>query len=259
MNPTMADRASTDRQLSAALAALGRTVAFPQAPAITSAVTARLAAERTRGVRPRLPGLALLGRRRVLVLVAVGLLALLAIAGATRLAIGAFEVRVQPEASPSPSLPPIEPSALGDPVSEREAIAQAGFEPALPPGPGPDEAYVIDTEFGDRGILYAWRPSGSHPRIQGSEWGQMLIVAQGDAEFVTKSINRFDALTEVLVDGKRAFWIPAPHQVSISTGHGSETFAVTGNVLIWQVDDLSYRLETSLGRAEAIALAESMT
>lgn len=255
----MVDRTLTDEQLSAALAALGGDVAFPQAPALSSAVTARLAADRTRGVRPRVPGLALLGRRRVLVLVAVGLLALLALAGATRLAIGAFEVRVQPKATPSATLPPVEPSALGEAASEQEAVARAGFEPALPPGPAPDEVYVIHNDFGGRGILYAWRPSAAYSQIEGTEWGLMLIVARGNDEFVTKSIGRFDALVDVTVNGERAFWIPAPHEVTISTEQGSETFSVTGNVLIWQVGDLSYRLETSLRRAEAIALAESMT
>jgi hypothetical protein len=255
----MADRPLTDEQLSGALAALWGDVAFPQAPALTTAVTARLTADRTGGVRPRMPGLALLERRRVLILVAVGLLALLAIAGATRLAIGAFEVRVQPKATPSASLPPVEPSALGDPVSQHVAAARAGFEPALPPGPRPEEVYLIESDFGDAGILYAWRPSAAYPRIEGTEWGLMLIVVQGDDEFVTKTVDRFDALVDVKVNGDRAFWIPAPHEVSIRTDHGSETFSVTGNVLIWQVGDLSYRLETSLGRADAIALAESMT
>ena len=255
----MADRALSDQQLSAALSALARDVAFPTAPAFTAAVTGRLTAERARGVRPHLPGLALLGRRRVLVLVAVGLLALLALAGATRLAIGAFEVRVQPKATPSVSLPPVEPSAIGEPVSEGEAVARAGFEPALPPGPAPDEVYVIDNDFGGRGILYAWRPSAVYPRIEGTDWGLMLIAARGETEFVTKSVNRSDAIVDVKVNGERAFWIPAPHEVSIATAEGSETFSVTGNVLIWQVGDLSYRLETTLGRAEAIALAESMT
>lgn len=255
----MSDRTLTDEQLSAALTALGADIAFPPVPALSSAVTARLTAERARGIRPRVPGLALLGRRRVLVLVAVGLLTLLAIAGAARLAIGAFEVRVQPNEAPSASLPPVEPSALGDPVSQREALVRAGFEPVVPPGPRADEVYVIDTEFGDPGILYAWRPSATYPRIEGTEWGLVLIVAQGDQEFATKTVNRFDALVDVEVSGGKAAWIPAPHEISINTDTGSETFSVTGHVLIWQVGDLSYRLETSLGRAEAIALAESMS
>ncbi len=42
------------------------------------------------------------------------------------------------------------------------------------------------------------------------------------------------------------------------TERGAETFSVTGNVLIWQVGDIAYRLETSLGRGAAIAVAESV-
>lgn len=254
----MADRTLTNEQLSNALVALGRDLAYPETPPLSGAVTARLATERARGTRPRVPGLALLNRRRVLVLVAVGVLALLGIAAAARLAIGAFEVRVQPNATPSASLPPVEPSAIGDPVSEAEAIERVGFEPALPPGPAPDEVYVIDTEFGDPGVLYAWRPSATYPRIEGTEWGLVLIVAQGDREFATKTVNRFDALVDVRVNGRPAGWIPAPHEISVSTDEGSETFSVRGNVLIWQAGDLTYRLETELGRAEAIALAESI-
>ena len=255
----MSERMRTDEQLSAMLRAVSGDVAFPPTPALTPAVTARLTAERSRGARPLLPWLAVLGRRRVLVLVAVGLLALLGVGAAARIAIGAFEVRVQPGTTPSPSLSPVEPAALGRPVSQQEAIARAGFEPALPPGPQPQEVYVIGTEFGDPGILDAWRPSATYPRIEGTEWGLMLIVAQGNAEFATKTVNRFEALVDVNVNGHRAFWIPVPHQISIETANGSQTFSVTGNVLIWQAGDLSYRLETSLGRSDAIALAESAT
>src|SRR5262245_18407417 len=257
MRATLADRPMTDERLSAALAALGRDLAYPETPSLSPAVTARLTAERHRGA-PRLPGLALLNRRRVLVLVAMGLLALLGIAAATRLAIGAFEIRVQPKATPSASLPPVEPSAIGDPVSQAEAVERAGFEPALPPGSAPDEVYVIHSDFGDPGILYAWHPSQAYPRIEGTDWGLVMIVAQGDEEFATKNVNRFDAIVDVKVDGRRAAWIPAPHEISISTEEGSETFSVTGNVLIWQAGDLTYRLKTELGRAQAIALAESI-
>jgi len=60
------------------------------------------------------------------------------------------------------------------------------------------------------------------------------------------------------VNGERASWIPVPHVLEIETDEGFETFSVAGNVLIWEVDDVTYRLETSLDRAPAIALAGSM-
>ena len=77
----MGDRPMTDERLGAALATMRGNVAFPATPAFRDAVTARLTSERAAGERPRLPGLALWSRRRVLVLAAIGLLAALALGG----------------------------------------------------------------------------------------------------------------------------------------------------------------------------------
>ena len=128
----MGDRPMTNEQVASALAALGPELAYPATPSMRSAVTARLENERAAGARPAFPGRALWSRRRVLVLATIGLLAALALAAAARFAIGAIEIRVQPGVSPSASLPPVEPDALGDPMPAREAFALAGFEPLLP-------------------------------------------------------------------------------------------------------------------------------
>jgi hypothetical protein len=48
--------------------------------------------------------------------------------------------------------------------------------------------------------------------------------------------------------------------LTLETERGFQTYAVEGNVLIWENEDgVAYRLETSLARAEAIALAEGAT
>jgi len=255
----MPDRPMTDERLEAALATMGGDLAFPATPAFGEAVTARLTSEREAGARPRLPSRALWSRRRVLVLATIGLLAALALAAAARLAVGTIEFRVQPGVTPSPALPPVEPDVLGDPLPAREAVALAGFEPALPSGAPPDEVYVVDSPFGDPGLIYAWRPSASYPTLPGTEWGLVLIAFQGDDETVVKTVQRFEDLHDATVNGERAWWIPVPHVLEIETNAGFETFSVRGNVLIWEVADVTYRLETSLDRASAIALAESMT
>jgi hypothetical protein len=60
------------------------------------------------------------------------------------------------------------------------------------------------------------------------------------------------------VNGRPAFWVAVPHEITIETEDGFETFAVRGNVLVWEGEDgISYRMETALGRAEALALASS--
>jgi len=246
----------SEERLAASLAALGRELAYPPTPAMGTAVAARITA--TGSARPILPGRALWSRRRVLVLVTVGVFAALAIAAAARLAIGAFEVRVQPGSTPSASQPPVEPDVLGDPVPLGEAAAAAGFEPALPAGPAPDEAYVVDSPFGDPGLLLAWEPSDRYPPIPGAEWGLLVMAFQGDTETVIKSVERFDDVRPTSVNGRPAFWVAVPHVVAIETERGGETFAVRGNVLVWEgADGLSYRMETALGRAEALELASS--
>ena len=76
-------------------------------------------------------------------------------------------------------------------------------------------------------------------------------------ETVVKTVQAFEDVHAASVHGAPASWIPVPHVLDIETERGSLTFSVRGNVLIWQVDDVTYRLETSLDRAQAVALAES--
>jgi hypothetical protein len=254
----MGDRPMTTERVARALTVLSSELAYPATPSMRSAVTARLENERAAGVRPAFPRRALWSRRRVLVLATIGLLAALALAAAARFAIGAIEIRVQPGVTPSASLPPVEPGELGDPVPAREAFALAGFEPSLPSGPSPDEAYVVDTLFGDPGLLMAWRPSATYPALPGTDWGLVLMAFQGDEETVVKTVQAFEDVHEAQVNGASASWIPVPHVLEIETERGSHTFSVRGNVLIWQVDGITYRLETSLDRASALEIARSI-
>ena len=247
----------SDEDLGRALGTLGRELAYPGTPSMAPAVTARLTTDRSAGHRPAFPGAALWSRRRVVVLVAVGVFAALALAAAARLAIGSIQIRVQPGVTPSASLPPVVPEVLGDAVSPEAAVAQAGFAAALPAGPAPDEVYVVDSGFGDPGLLFAWRPSEVYPALPGTDHGMLLLALQGDEELVVKTVDRFDDVHRASVAGRRAFWIPVPHTLSVSTEAGTQTYSVAGNVLIWQAaDGITYRLETTLGRAAALALAE---
>jgi hypothetical protein len=248
----------TDEPLVAAIRELGREIAYPQTPALVPEVAARL----TSAGRPRttVRSRSRWNRRRTLVLVAVGVLAAFAIAAAARLVIGAFEVREQPGSTPGPSQPPVQPDVLGDPVPPDVAAAAAGFEPVLPEGPPPDEAYVVDSPFGDPGLLYVWSPSQTYPRIPGSEWGLVLMAFQGGPEGVIKSVDRFEEVRPAEVNGRPAFWVAVPHVIAVETQHGLETFAVRGNVLVWEGGDgISYRMETALGRPDALELARTAT
>jgi hypothetical protein len=117
---------------------------------------------------------------------------------------------------------------------------------------------VVDTVFGDPGLLMAWRPSATYPALSGTDWGLVLMAFQGDEGTVVKTVQAFEDVHEASVNGASASWIPVPHVLEIETERGSRTFAVRGNVLIWQVDGITYRLETSLDRASALEVARSI-
>jgi hypothetical protein len=192
--------------------------------------------------------------------VAIGLLALLAIAAAARLTIGALEIRVQPGLTPGSSTPTVGPADLGHPASLAEAEAEVGFRVALPAGRPPEEVAVTEDLIGDPGIVLAWQPGAGYPTIGGTKWSLVVMVFRGDAEIALKTIDRFDSLVETTVGGRPAYWIGVPHLVSFQTEGGTRgPYRVLGNVLIWETTEgLTYRLETALPRAEAIALAESL-
>lgn len=226
---------------------------FPPTPALSASVASRLLADRAAGSRPRLPVLAIRSRRRVLVLVAVGMLAMVSLAVGARLVLGSAEIRVQPGVTPSG--PPLGPDELGPPVPPDRVSATAGFPVRLPAGPDPDEAYAIETDAGT-GVLLAWEAEAGSPSLAGTPWRFALMEVVSDGEPVVKAVARFEDVVDVTVDGRPAFWIAIPHQLLIETATGIREFSVAGNVLIWTEGDVTFRLETPLGRVDAIALAE---
>jgi hypothetical protein len=231
----------------------------PAAPPIAPAVIARLETERAVRPRPPFPSLALWPRRRLLALATIAVAALLALAAAARLSIGAIQVRVQPTRSSNVSPPPpINPAGFGEPVAPADAQQRVGFSIGLPPGPAPDRAFVFRTPFGRNGLIFAWAPSPSYRAIPGLPWGLMLMELTGNDEIFTKTIGSYQALRSVRVGGASGWWITKPHELTVETDTTTRTFLVNGNVLIWQVGNVTYRLETTLGLSPALRLAESI-
>jgi len=252
----MADAMSPDESIRLALRAAGRQLAYPPTPPLAPGVVWRLETSGAARHHPPFPRVALWSRRRVLVLAAIGLLAALALAFGARFVLGAAEVRVVPGLTPSG--PPVGPGELGRPVSLEDVSAAVGFEVALPIGPGPDETYVVSRTGLDDVALLAWAASPRYPTLPDTPWGLVLMELTGDEDFLVKDVNRFEDLRRVHVDGRRAFWIDAPHELTVISANGPKTFVVQGNVLIWAAGDVTFRLETSLPLREAVALAETI-
>ncbi len=255
----MAERMTRD-DLERSLIALGSTLEYPPAPPMAPAVTARLLAERAAARRPAFPGLALWPRRRVLLLAVALVLLLAGTAVAARLAIGSIEIRVVPTpTAPSPTAVESGP-ALGERVTLEQARARVRFPLVLPAGLGtPAEVHVAESAFSSRVVVLVWDADASHPRIEGTPWGTILMELPGSMEpLAYKDILSDTTLQAVQVGSHDGFWVSGPHQLTLLTPSGEERFTVTGNVLLWEQDGTTLRLETALPKAQAIALAETI-
>ena len=83
-----------------------------------------------------------------------------------------------------------------------------------------------------------------------------------DAGFFEKILGPGTTLTKVTVGGSPGYWISgAPHFFFYIDPQGqavNDDHPTVGDVLLWTKGDVTYRLETSLGMAAAIRLAESL-
>lgn len=65
-------------------------------------------------------------------------------------------------------------------------------------------------------------------------------------------------IEETTVNGQRAVWTVGPYPLRMYDAELEATRLITGHVLIWEEDDITYRLETDLSLEEAIKVAESL-
>ena len=241
-------------ELIGALVEAGRRLELPVTPSLAPAVTSRLLADRAAGSRPLLARRFTWTPRQAVLVATLLVIALLAIAAGARFAIGAAEIRVQPGPVAGP---PLEPASLGDPEALEGIEGAVGFDLAVPDGRPPDVAYVSEADEGTTAVL-AWRADERSPRLPGTPWGLILLETAVQDDILVKRVNAFEDTDEITLDGRRAFWVHAPHELLVITEDGDERFLVRGNVLIWEVEGVTYRLETPLGLEEALALARSV-
>ena len=215
--------------------------------------------------------------QRALVLAVILLLVIAAIA--TALGIGVPGIRIflgsTSTASPAGSTPSSSPSASARPAASlpagaslglgtltplEEVEASVGFKPRLPAGIGrPAAAYVRD-----RRLMLVWPQSSELPQLLAPGVGLIVTEFDGRVEsgYYSKVANMGTIVEAVSVGGHRGYWLTGEaHQLWYVDEDGTqinEPPRLVGQALIWADDALTYRLETSLSRDEAIRLAESM-
>ncbi len=273
-------RAMDDDALVDALRAMGPAIAWPETTDRTPdpATRVRVAilagdprAQPTR--RPRWWGRPM---TRALVLALVALLALVAIAGAVGL--GLPGLRLFFEGGPVPSAPPTPaPSAtapagapgtglgLGTTVPLDELEAAAGRPIVLPDDPllGPPDAAWVDRNKANQ-VALVWAARPDLPATLDPGIGLILMSFDGtvEPEFFGKAISSGTTVEDVQVAGQRGYWISDLPHIFFYDGADGRTVddprRWVGDALLWSDGTTTWRIESALGRAETMRIAESI-
>ncbi len=134
-----------------------------------------------------------------------------------------------------------------------EAQAQVKYQillPTYPPDVGaPDLVFVQDAD-GAMTVLVWLDPNDSKKVLM-----SLHFIPEG-----SWAIDKGFPLDvwETQVNGERAYWGEGPYPLRMYNGELEFVRLIEGHVLIWAVDDVTYRLETDLPLLEAIKIAESL-
>jgi len=260
-----------------------RQLAYPPTPDLARQVSQRLAQAAQRRFSPRLR-LAWVALALVLVLLACLAVPPVRAAVLEFLQVGAIRIRlIQP--TPTPTLTPMPlrstsnleipapvtateaapaltstPTSL--PVLDRlagettlqEAERRAGFNiryPGYPEDLG-DPERVFFQELGGPAVLLLWFEPGQNNQVRLS----LLLLTNETVAY--KSGPKVITVTQV--NGEQALWTEGEHILEVTDPHDMafEKFLARGHVLIWTLEEVTYRLETSLDLEEAVRMAESM-
>jgi hypothetical protein len=292
----MTDRQHTiaDAELEAALRDLAGALAVPAPaglPGLDPARRARLRIEQGDGAAARArrwPWLAptpgrRLGRGFAFALVAV--LVVAAIAGAIGLGLPGIRIvpapspsstasapaataSARPTASPTVTPAPTVASPLGSNLGLGDPVAIAAIDTAidipivLPTAPGvgpPATAWRRDGR-----LTLVWAASPTLPPLREPGVGLVLSEFRGSLEpgYFQKVLDQGTTIETVRVGGVTGYWISgAPHEIVYVDANGNPVFdsrRSVGDTLLWASGDVTYRLESGLGRDGTVALAATL-
>jgi hypothetical protein len=163
------------------------------------------------------------------------------------------------------------PLLLGRPVTLDEAQTAADFPIRVPTAAGfnaPGEIYLLDQDEGAM-VSFVYPAAPGLPASDETGVGALLTQFRGDADrgLIEKGLPDDGAqethLEAVSVSGEPGFWISgAPHGfflVCYDVGEcRQERYRLAGNVLLWEQDGVTLRLESALTLEDALAIAESV-
>ncbi|MDQ4005774.1 MAG: hypothetical protein M3135_05670, partial [Actinomycetota bacterium] len=126
-----------------------------------------------------------------------------------------------------------------------------------------DAVYVGRKPAGGR-VTMLYEPGTDLPRDPNTGAGMLVTLFRGstDESFVGKTVGPDTTVRMIDVDGAPGMWIEgAPHTVTYVDEQGRpfpDSLRLAGNVMIWQLGDITLRLESRLGFDPSLDVAESM-
>lgn len=154
------------------------------------------------------------------------------------------------EAAPTPVLNILD--QLEGETSLLQAQAEAEFVISLPQYPTdlgtPDHVFL--QQAGGGMVLLVWMEPGNPEAVR------MSLHILSENSLVLKHAPQ--VIEEAQVDDQRAYWAEGPYIVEFEDGGFQPARLMSGHVLIWHEEGLTYRLETDLPQAEVVLIAESL-
>jgi hypothetical protein len=241
---------------------LGAGLDYPAMPALDRRVTARLREPASARLGPSLRSPWRV--RRVVALAAAALVLAAGTAMAVRFWVRGIEVRPVPQPPAASFVPVGQGLDLGRPTTLLEARVAAGFPVGVPAALGPPDQVWLRGDLGFNQVTLLYRPRPGLPESPATGVGLLLtqLTARIEAPSVVKGVGPGTTLQPVQVDGNPGFWIEGtPHSV-LYVDPGGRTFPDTvrlaGNVLAWEVGEVTLRLEAEVSRARALDIARSV-
>jgi hypothetical protein len=148
------------------------------------------------------------------------------------------------------------------------AVAYLIHRPTTAPLDQPDRVYLTEptgeSSVPDQMVSFVYLPRAGLTASAESGIGALLTQIPGDTnvDHLYKGIGPSATLEVVTVNGAPAYWIEGPsHFFGYVDPRGTnqvQDLRLASNVLLWEQDGLTFRLEASLTQEEAIAVAESV-
>jgi hypothetical protein len=180
--------------------------------------------------------------------------------------LGVVGIRI--ETGVETTVPPAFDLGLGTEVSAAEAPRLVDYDILFPSNSdlgAPDSIFYNEERLGGQ-ISLVWAPRPNLPETAESGIGMLISSFRGslDSSTYAKELDPSrNLLLDVEVRGRPGFWIEGePHVFLFENPNGGiefESIRLAGNVLLWEENGVTMRIESALPREDVLRIAETLS